>query len=238
MTDNSLLNSIDNNLNLKICPDGISYVITDENQRILLRQEFNIPVGTATDMRIFEHFFSQPELQILSENVNIAYESNEYQLIPNDLFSENDLKMVFNLEHGASENESIIYKVLPKWGAHFAFRMPTKILSFFEEKYPEAEIEHHILKLLKKRINKNESALFLNIRKGIVDILAVQNHELLLLNSFQVKTNEDICYFVLNAYEKLQLDKESFLLRIDLNSTVNEELISLLKQYVKELEVI
>lgn len=87
MSDKSHLYSADNTLDMRICPDGISYTVSDDNQQILLRQELNIPIGPVTDMGIFEHFFSQPELQILGENVSIFYESNQYQLIPGELFS-------------------------------------------------------------------------------------------------------------------------------------------------------
>ena len=36
----------------------------------------------------------------------------------------------------------------------------------------------------------------------------------MLANAFQAKTNEDICYFVLNAYEQLGLDTETFALKL------------------------
>ena len=237
MTDNPLQNSTENNLALNIYQEGISYAVSDENQQVILRQELNIPIGTDMDMHIFEHFFNQPELQILGENVNILYESNQYQLIPNELFAENDLKQIFELEHGESEKETLLFKILPKWGANLVFRVPTGILNFFEQKYPDAEIEHTICMLLKKRIVKSESALWLNLRKGMIDIVVVQNNELLLLTTFQVKTAEDSCYFVLNIYDQLQLDVESFSLNIISNNAINEELVLLLKQYIKQVEV-
>jgi len=238
MSDKSQLYSVENTLDMRICPDGISYAVSDDNQQILLRQELNIPIGPGTDMGVFEHFFSQPELQILGENVSIFYESNQYQLIPGELFSENDLEKLFSIEHGVSENEIILYKLLPKWGASLAFRISSRIQAFFEHKYPEAVIEHHISLLLKKQLANRETACWLNIRKEMIDLIVIQNKQLQLLNSYPVRSNEDCCYYVLNVFEQLQLDTETFCLKIMSENTVNEQLLVLLKQYVRNVEII
>lgn len=236
MSEKSLLNSADNTLEINISPESISYAVSDDNQQVLLRQELNIPIGPATDMGVFEHFFNQPELQILGENVRIHYESNQYQLIPHELFSEKDMTELFSVEHGASENEAVQYQILPKWGAILTYRLPVRMMAFFRQKFPEAEMEHHIALLLKKQLVNRETACWLNVRKDIIDILVIQNKHLQLVNSFEVKTHEDCCYFVLNVYEQLQLDTETFHLNVIINKSVNEELIKLLKKYIKNVE--
>ena len=238
MSENSLLNSTDNTLEINISPDGISYAVSDDNQQVLLRQELNIPIGSNTDMGLFEHFFNQPELQILGENVRILYESNQYQLIPHELFSEKDLNELFAVEHGVSDKETVQYKILPKWGACLAYRLPLLMIAFFQQKYPDAETEHHISLLLKKQLANRETACWLNVRKDAIDILVIQNKHLQLINSYEVKTNEDCCYFVLNVYEQLQLDTESHHLKVIIKKTVNEGLITLLKQYIRNVEII
>ena len=76
MSEKSLLNSADNTLEINISPESISYAVSDDNQQVLLRQELNIPIGPATDMGVFEHFFNQPELQILGENVRVPTDTS------------------------------------------------------------------------------------------------------------------------------------------------------------------
>jgi hypothetical protein len=238
MSEKSFLNSADNTLEINISPECISYAVSDDNQQVLLRQELNIPIGPATDMGVFEHFFNQPELQILGENVRIHYESNQYQLIPHELFSEKDMTELFSVEHGASENEAVQYQILPKWGAILTYRLPVRMMSFFRQKFPEAEMEHHIAKLLKKQLSNRDAACWLHVRKDVIDLLVVQQKHLQLLNTFEVKTHEDCCYFVLNVYEQLQLDTETYHLNVIMDKSVNEGLINLLKQYIRNVEII
>lgn len=238
MSEKSLLNSADNTLEINISPESISYAVSDDNQQVLLRQELNIPIGPATDMGVFEHFFNQPELQILGENVRIHYESSQYQLIPHELFSEKEMTELFSVEHGTSENEAVQYQILPKWGAILTYRLPVRMMSFFRQKFPEAEMEHHIAKLLKKQLSNRDAACWLHVRKDVIDLLVVQQKHLQLLNTFEVKTHEDCCYFVLNVYEQLQLDTETYHLNVIMDKSVNEGLINLLKQYIRNVEII
>ena len=73
--------------------------------------------------------------------------------------------------------------------------------------------------------------------KDTVDVLVVKDNLLQLVNSFDVKTTEDCCYFVLNVYEQLQLNTESMTLVLMSENSVNEEIIGLLKKYIVTVKV-
>lgn len=217
--------------------DSILYSVTDENEQVLLRQEINMISEKTANISVYEHFFNQPELNILSENVLILYENCACQLIPDELFREEDMLDLFEMEFGKSENENLKYLLLPKWGIHLVFRVPTAISHFFEEKYSDALTEHHIARLLKKKIKKSENAVYANLRKNSIDLFVVKDNLLQFSNSFEVKTNEDICYFILNVYEQLQLDTETLTLILISENTVKEELIDLLKNYIVNVKL-
>ena len=96
--------------------------------------------------------------------------------------------------------------------------------------------EHHISRLLKKSIVKSAEAVYANLRKDAVDIFAVKGSMLHLAGTFEVKTNEDISYFILNVYEQLELDTESFTLNIITENNVNEELVKMIGDYVVNIK--
>ena len=232
-----VFNTVENNLMICIRPDSILYSITDENEQVIVRQEINMLPGKMANAAVYELFFNQPELNILSENVTILIENSYWQLIPNELFREENMNELFDLEFGKSENEKLKFILLPKWGIHLVYRVPSVMIDFFEGKYPEAVIEHHVSQLLKKKIERSENAVYANLRKDSTDILVVKDNTLQLANSFDSKTNEDICYFILNAYEQLQLNTESYTLSVIHEKTVNEELIKLLTDYIVKVKV-
>lgn len=238
MPENQFIsNSLENNLLISIRSESILYSVTDENEQVLLRQEINMLPGKMADATVYEHFFNQPELNILSENVLILIENSHFQLIPDELFREENMRELFELEFGKMENSKIKYILLPKWGVHLVYRVPCIMIDFFEGKYPDAIIEHHISGLLKKKINKSDEAVFAYLRKDTVDVLVVKDNLLQLVNSFDVKTTEDCCYFVLNVYEQLQLNTESMTLVLMSENSVNEEIIGLLKKYIVTVKV-
>ncbi len=230
-------NPSENNLLICIRPDLILYSITDENNRILLRQEINIlPFKTASPT-FYEHFFNQPELSILSENVQILIENDYYQLIPNELFREENMVELFEMEFGRAENSRINFLLMPKWGIHVVYRVPRVMIEFFENKYPDAVIEHHISKLLKKKIEKTPDAVYACLRNNSLDVLVVGDSQLQLINSFDVGTYEDSCYFILSVYEQLRLSTESVTLYLISENAADERLIKVLNSYVVNLIV-
>lgn len=236
MKENLQLYSIDNNLLIRIHPDGITYAITGENEEVILQQMISMHSRKLKDVYFLEHFFEQPELRVLSENVSIVFENSNYQLIPNELFRHDDVKNLYELEFGETKNVDFIYNLLPQWGAHLIYSAESSLIEFLEKKYPEAEIEHHIFKLLRKKVDRNTNRVYANIRKDTVDIIVIKGNELLLVNSFQAMTNEDICYFILNTYEQLGLDMKTIPLKLLSEDAVSEKLVSMLKQYVSKVE--
>lgn len=225
MKENSLANNSENNLLIRIHSDSISYLITDENEEVVLQQLINIPSGKLKETQFFEHFFNQPELRVSDENVEIIFANSQYQLIPNDLFRQSDFHELFEIEFGKNERTKLIYNLLPQWGAHLVYEVEEPLMDFFEKKYPEAEVGHHVFKLLKNKVSKTSNAVYANLRKDFIDLIVVKENTLLLSNAFHTKTNEDICYFILNAYEQLGLDTETFTLKILSESTVDEVLV-------------
>lgn len=232
-----LLHSTDNNLMIRVHPEGISYVITDENDEVVLQQLINVPAGKLKETQFFEHFFEQPELRISDENVSVVFENSRYQLIPNDLFRQDDFRELFEIEFGKDDKTKHLFNLLPQWGIHLVYEVEEPLMDFFDRKYPEAEVEHHLFRLLKEDINKNSNSAFVNLRKEWIDLFVVKDNALLLANPFETKTHEDICYFVLNAYEQLGLDTEMFTLKILSKKGVDKNLVELLKQYILKTEV-
>ena len=235
--EKSIVNSSENVLDIFISPDGILCSISDENRNVILRKDLNQPINTKTDMRMVIDFFNQPELKVLGDNVNIYVENSVYQLVPSELYRVEDAQKLFEMVYGNSDNEIIKYSVLPKWNLHLAYKIPEKIDIFIYERYPDVEIKHIVFDLLKSFVHKTEEAVYLNVRKNVIDLALVKDNKLQLLNSFDVKTDEDICYFTMNVYEQLNLNNENFKLKIRKNSILNPATIELLKQYITQVDV-
>ena len=223
---------MENYLEIFVSSEGISCTVSDDDRKVMLRQALHLPIDAKTDLSLVENFFNQPELNILSDNVDVCIENSVYQIIPSELFRDNDVEKIFEMIFGKAESEQVKYEILPKWNVHLAYRLPEKIEQFLAERYPEADTRHHVFDLLRKFIRRAEDAVYLNVRKNAVDLALVKEGKLQLMSAFDVKTDEDICYFTLNVYEQFQLNTETFKLKINQQNTINQLVVELLKQYV------
>jgi hypothetical protein len=209
----------------------------DDKEQAVLRQEINRMSEKTAFSALNEHFYNQPELNISGENVTVLFENSEYQLIPNEFFREEDALFFFETEFGKSNDETLKHIHLPKWGIHVTFRVSQNLLSLFEQKYPDLELTHQIVRMLRYQIDKMHEGVYVNVRKNAIDVIVEKENQLLLVNSFDVKTNEDICYFLLNIFEKLNLDNESFKLYIFFEDVFSRELLDVLNNYFRRVEM-
>lgn len=227
----------ENKMDVFVSKDGIYYVISDDNKDVTVREELKLPIHSKTDLRLIEEFFETSGVEVESENVSIHVENSVYQLIPSELYRESDMPLLFNLVFGKSE-DVFQTTVIPRWSLHLVYRVSETLTSFFNNLFPEAEVQHFIFSLLKTFIHRNEDAVYVNFRNEIVDIALVKDNKLQLFNSFESKTPDDACYHTLNVYEQFQLSVESFKLKIKKNQSINNREMDLLKQYLSLVEVV
>lgn len=236
-TDHTKINNTENNLDVIFSPEGVYCTITDENNNELLHRYLNVVMDVKTDMRRVKTFLEQPELEIIGENLNIYIENSQYQLIPSELYRVNDIEKIFEITFGKSENEVIKSAVLPKWNLLLAYRIPINISDFITSNFPEIDSKHIIFNLLKIFIKRSDNAVYLNLRANSIDIALVKDNKLQLLNSFDIKNDNDILYFTMNIFEQFQLDIQHFKLKIKKNKSEKNSTIDLLKQYIVNVEI-
>ncbi len=237
MSINPLLyTSQDNSLEILVQSNKIIYSVLDENDVPVLRQEINMIPGKSADSSIYEHYFNQPELNIPGDNVRIVFENNLYQLVPSTLFREEAMQKVFEVEHGERKDDQLSYLVLPKWGVHFVFAAPQRMSRFFDDRYPDAAVEHHMGTFLKRHNHQTDDVLYAQLRYETVDLILIRNRRLELLSSQEVSGREDISYFILNVYEQQELDTASFPLKLIFPEKEDQELIEMLAGYIENVK--
>lgn len=90
--------------------------------------------------------------------------------------------------------------------------------------------------ILQKEVRDEESQLFLNINLQHFELIATKNKKLLLYNSFEYSTKEDLIYYLLFTMEQLHLNPEA--IRLQLMGLVNKDdaLYQIIFTYVRFVE--
>jgi hypothetical protein len=109
-----------------------------------------------------------------------------------------------------------------------------------KKKYSNARFFHGNIPLLTAFVNKfrnadNQGSILANFRNGAMDILAINDRKLQLLNSYTCKTDEDVLYFLVFAIEQIGLNPETVDLYLSGIIEQDSNLHFLIKKYVRNV---
>ncbi|MDD3742753.1 MAG: DUF3822 family protein, partial [Lentimicrobiaceae bacterium] len=211
------------NLSIRIQQDGLSFtVFSPALNKIIGLEEvkfsgyqpkshpLSIQLYTAHCSRFLKNhaWLNQP-----FGKVNLLYTVKEFTLVPDILFKDEMAADMLKMVH-EPEPESIICKHLCRWAeARIIFAIHQMLYKTVNDFFPSARISHHLSAFIETLIpgvrqKGVSSAVFLNVRNGFSDFLAIKNNQLVFVNSFECHSPEDSVYFLLFVMEQIQANPE------------------------------
>jgi len=142
-----------------------------------------------------------------------------YTLIPDSIFKEGDEKkfLDFNFsEKGLSQK--VFSRQVNPFHLKTVFGITDDLYHEIFHLFEEPELLHLSSALLiashLQSRGKTEKELFLHIRRNSIDLIALEGKKLLLMNTYDTPTADDVLYFALMVCDQLELDPDSIPLRI------------------------
>lgn len=218
-------------LSIRINSDGFSLLINDESGLLLSTQYISKALFNLSVEEIVRTI--SVETPYYYKKVNIICESDSYIFIPTPFFKQDEAIDFLYFQHKKEKNERVLYNYVPDWDTVNVFAVPTALEQALARLFPESIIEHQLSWLLKNKIKpQHTNSLSIWVRSKMLDVIALKNGKLQLLNSFSYQTPEDLTYHVLNIIEQLSLDIEKCNVQL-YNSEKKPELARILEKYVK-----
>ncbi len=89
---------------------------------------------------------------------------------------------------------------------------------------------------LQNNVQSDENQIYLNVNYNNFELVVIQDKRLLLYNSYEFSTNEDVIYYLLFTMEQLQINPET--VKLNLMGTVEKDdsLYAILYTYVRFVE--
>ncbi|MFT3754286.1 MAG: DUF3822 family protein [Paludibacter sp.] len=217
-------------LSIRINPDGFSLLINDESGSLLSTQHVStalINLSVEEIVRIISleapHYYKK---------VILICESDKYIFIPTPFFKKEEAVDFLYFQHKKDKHERIMYNYISDWNTVNVFAVPAAIEQAMARLFPESLIEHQLSWLLKNRIKTQQSSsLYVWVRSKMLDVIALKDGKLQLMNSFGYQTPEDFSYHTLDIIEQLSLDIEKCNVNL-FNSEKKPELARILEKYV------
>lgn len=240
-------------ISIQLRLDGFSFAAIDpKNLKILQVQDYKLieKTGLSHDLKwirvqeYFSQFISQNIfLSGLPKKVNIVIDHKEYTVIPESLFNREEIKqqLSFNQEiaypfqafaNRISGTDRVLIGAIHQ-SLHLA------ILDSFDEVnifHSSSVLQEEIYKIHKNQ--KIGKRLYVSVALHDMQILAMENENLLYSNSFAFTSKEDFVYFILLAYDQLEMNAEQDSLYFlgDINRT--SAIYQICWQYIRNIHFV
>lgn len=101
----------------------------------------------------------------------------------------------------------------------------------FANNSDRVEYTHPLFAMLKQVGHQLRKTVFVDVQKEQMHLLVVDYQKVLLANTFAIQTNEDAFYYLMTAFQSLELDVEK--VPVVVSGEVNSQLMDTLKEYIR-----
>ena len=148
-------------------------------------------------------------LEFLSVEIILITET--YTLAPGALFDASKAEDLLKLNHILKPDDSLNWDRLEAQDVYFIYAYPSAWKQVIETQFPQARIRHYASILASGLIPDSigQTTVFVHVQDFREDIIAVVDGKLRLFNSYSFQSPEDFLYFILLAYDRLELNRET-----------------------------
>ena len=227
-------NSNSYSLSIRFSSDGFSLYAYDENSTLLSFKSIPVELFSKSKEEIIEVLSKEEELSLNFRNVRLILETELYSIVPTAIYSPENELYLLKLQHSnINISDKILVNELTAWDAVLLFSIPTQLYTVLAEILPEINIENHILAFINDYVElENDRNVNVWIRQNYIDIVVLEKWNLIFINSFEFKSDEDFIYLILKIYEKLELSSELCKLKIH-NVKSRKTLTELASKYIR-----
>jgi len=175
------------------------------------------------------------------QKVTVAVASNQFTLIPEALYREEDASKYYAFNFTPSPAQKILSQGIRTFQARVVYSIPNEVNEYVSSAFRDPLLLPHIAPLLESarqwaRGNERVSILF-NVRNSSLDIVIAENSKLILANSFNWREPEDALYYLLFTCEQLGLDPQRVPVWVSGNAGSGTAINKLLEKYIRSTEI-
>ena len=171
-------------------------------------------------------------------SVYCIWETSRTTLLPSELYDKERLKTYFEFNQVLNDLDELHANYLKFPDAYLIFPIHHEIANEFLRYFPNIKFFNQATSFIEfslKNIYKEGKSVHVSLQDDFFDLLYIHDQKLFLHNTFSYRNEQDMIYFIMNVYDKLELDPDQnniFLSgRIQRNSTISDTV----KQFIKNV---
>lgn len=231
-------------LTVRVTPNGLAFCSFDTLNNVPLA--FKEVAFEASDKKSVAEFYAgtfenHEELKEAYDDVLVLHDNNLATFVPTALFDEDCMGSYLQFNNKVFETDSFACDALTSYQMNTVYIPYADINNFFVDAFGNFVYKHAhtvlVSKLLELSKNVDDKKMFVHMAADHFEIVTVQNQHLLLFNSFDYKTPEDLIYYLLFTAEQLNLNPETFKLEFLGNIRQDDAFFAIAYKYIRNVSL-
>jgi hypothetical protein len=189
--------------------------------------------------------------EIFFENVCLSYPYNvlhvisvpeKYTLVPDSVFSEKDKDLLFSYCFQTDRNLKILAQPLTDFYSFLLYGIDNEVYEFMIRSLANPQFIHFLSPMLsdwrKKSLKCYPKQIYAVIHDGVVEIVCFRQGELLLVNSFEYETENDIIYFIMYVCKQFSVSQLEDALFFCGDKTMCGKIMPVIKRYIAQVDFV
>jgi hypothetical protein len=230
-------------LSIRVCTDGLSFCVyapSEAEPYKYITYKVNHTISLAANLK--QALLNEPVLQEEYQRVNVLVTTPKFTTVPVVHFKSEEIEDIFNFNFPKEPPQHISYNVLRRSGIAIIFGLEKNIYQLIRDDFPRARFYASASTLIEffaeKSIFGNNKKMFVYLHESEMTVYCLNQGVMLFVNTFPVKTVDDIQYFILNVWQQLGYDQidDSLFIVSDKNQHTN--LASKISYFINKVETI
>ncbi len=229
-------------LSIQLNLNGFSFCIANSEGQIIVTEN-NFEAGVLLteqelNIKLKNAFETKPELQAQFAIIEVVYTNELYCFIPKDYYDSNKKSLYFKYSIKTLITDYISEDELKSVPIVNLFIPYVNINNYLIERFEEFNYRHSSLLLvdylLQKEALASEKKMYIYFHASNFNVVVTKGKQLLLCNTFNYQTSEDVLYYILFVMEQLTLSSDSTF--VELLNSCSDEVFDLLHTYIRNIE--
>jgi len=172
---------------------------------------------------------SNPAISNSFYEVLVAFDFSESLLAPSKEFKTDEAGTLLNITYGVNSQSTVISESITGWQLYNIYAVPAEIKDWVSRKFPTARFWHQYSLDVRNSIGVTEEGrLQVDFRKEEFVVIATNRNNILLTQTFEYTTPEDVLFYLLKICNQFSLSRERVELQlsglVDKQSSLYKEL--------------
>jgi hypothetical protein len=231
------------NLVLQVSLSDISFCIKDTlRNKIETPIQFTIENNTSQieiEASLSKIVNETPALQNPFDHVLVLHNNNLLTFVPTVLFDEQYLSSYLQYNTKVFPSDFFTSDVVSNHEMNTVYIPYVNINNLLIDRFGSFDYKHAFTILVNKVLdsckNIDEPQLYVHCQANNFQIIAVKNQKLLLFNTFEYKNEEDFIYYILFTAEQLNMNPETFQLKLFGQVYIGNDLYNITHKYIRNV---